>query len=702
MLSGLSHDPLQRDMFTALMVGGAICIPDPEEMASPGWLAEWMRQERVTVTHLTPAMGQVLTNIDEAGIKTAVAKMPDLRFAFFVGDKLAWIDVDRLRRLAPNVTCVNFYGSTETQRAVGHYTVDPAAQKEADDQERPAGKEVLPLGQGIADVQLLVLNAAGGLCGVAETGEVHVRSPHLARGYLNNDALTAEQFIVNPLTRQPEDRLYKTGDLGRYREDGNVEFLGRNDHQIKVRGFRIEPGEIESALVRHPGLGQAVVLALAEDQQGNHRLVCYFTSSSVQVPTVSDLRRFLKTDLPDYMIPVIFVMLDELPLTPNGKIDRRALPDPGEAGLKLTDQYIAPRNELERTIAEVWAKVLSVERVGIHDNFFELGGHSLAATRLIAQLQQALEIELPLRSLFEESTVAGLARHIERDERGRGSRFIKNVSGWESLVPMQPSGSRPPLFLVSGAHAEEEEFLRYLSNLIPHLGLDQPVYGFQARGLDGKEEAHTTVESMARDYISELRDFQPQGPYLISGECVGGVVAYEMAQQLRQQGETVALLALMDTTRPTRAQQYYGYYRLLKFKVKNAKNHLRSARRLGLRGGLKYIADFGRRKRKLLIPMGENERRVSRIRHVEETYPRIMRRYRPKPFPGKLTLIINQEYYTRWLNLGWQDLAQGQLEIHVVPGNHVTRLTMHGKATADNLRNILEQAQQEHWPELNS
>jgi amino acid adenylation domain-containing protein len=397
-LSGLAHDPLQRDMFTPLQIGAAVCFPDPEQMGAPGWLAGWMARERVTVAHLTPAMGQLLA-------ETAVAaRMPSLRYAFFVGDVLTWFDVERLHGIAPAVTCVNFYGSTETQRAVGYYAAAPLP---------PVGaireRQVLPLGRGMQDVQLLVLNGAGQQAGVGELGEICVRSPHLARGYLGDPELTRAKFLANAFTGHSGDRMYRTGDLGRYRHDGNLRFAGRADQQVKVRGFRVEPGEIEAILGRHPAIQEAVV-TVREDVPGERWLVGYYVSRQGELST-ANLRGHLRQHLPEYMVPTAFVHLAALPLTPNRKLDRRALPPPA-LGPGENGPSSPPQNALEQEVALLWGEVLRLQGVGREDNFFERGGHSLLATRLAARIHDALHVELPLRALFEAPTVAGMAAAV--------------------------------------------------------------------------------------------------------------------------------------------------------------------------------------------------------------------------------------------------------------------------------------------------
>jgi hypothetical protein len=262
------------------------------------------------------------------------------------------------------------------------------------------------------DVQLLVLNAAGQIAGVGELGEINIRSPHLALGYLGDEALTQARFFDNPFTAEDGDRLYRMGDLGRYLPDGTVEMVGRADRQVKVRGFRIELGEIEAVLRQHHGLQEAVVLA-REDLPGQKRLVAYVVPAQEPAPISADLRGHLSARLPYYMVPSAFVTLDALPLTPNRKVDLRALPAPDELPSEIESAYTAPRNPLEEKLAGIWIDVLKVERVGIHDNFFELGGHSLLATHVFARVRDDLAVSLSIRSIFETPTVAGLASSIE-------------------------------------------------------------------------------------------------------------------------------------------------------------------------------------------------------------------------------------------------------------------------------------------------
>jgi amino acid adenylation domain-containing protein len=398
LLSGLAHDPLHRDVFTPLQLGAAVVAPDPDEIGTPGYLATWLRQAGVSIAHLTPAMGRLVT-----AVAADVAEVPSLRRAFYVGDVLTRADVAHLRRLAPGVTVINYYGSTETQRAVGYHVVG-----DGDEAARP----VVPLGRGIPGVQLLVRTASGALAGVGEVGEVWLRSPHVALGYLGDAALTAQRFVPNPWRADSGDVLYRTGDLGRYRPDGEVEPAGRADRQVQVRGFRVEPGEVEAVLAAHPDVrAAAVVPRLAVD--GGTSLVAYVVSA-VDDPAAA-LRPHLAARLPDYMVPSAFVTVDALPLTANGKLDVAALPAPPASPAAAHEP---PRTAAEQVVAEIWGEVLGKGRVGVEDDFFALGGHSLLATRVLSRVEQAFGVKLPVRALFEHPTVAALAVRLESAAAG--------------------------------------------------------------------------------------------------------------------------------------------------------------------------------------------------------------------------------------------------------------------------------------------
>ena len=393
LLSGLAHDPLLRDVFTPLWVGGELCVPDPERMGEPGWLAGWCDHEGITVAHLTPAMIRLLAIGREERALTA------LRLVCSGGEALTGEDVIRLWQVAPEALLANFYGATETPQAVGWKVVDKAVPR-------------VPLGRGIDGVDLLVLGRAGEPAGIGELGEIGVRTPYLALGYLDDPFGTAERF-----TPAVSGRLYRTGDLGRYQPDGEVVYAGRADRQVKIRGFRVEPAEIEATLDRLAEVSASAVVP--REDGGDFYLVAYVVSAPGAEPGLAGrLQPLLAARLPPSMMPAFFVELPALPLTPNGKLDRRALPAPQRQG---SEDGGRPLGLVEEGLASLWTDLLRLDRVGVHDNFFALGGHSLLATQLISRLREAFQVELPLRALFEAPTIAGLAARIELERRSATS-----------------------------------------------------------------------------------------------------------------------------------------------------------------------------------------------------------------------------------------------------------------------------------------
>ncbi len=406
MLSGLSHDPLLRDLLTPLWVGATLHVPDAERVGEPGWLAGWLVDEGVTVAHMTPAMAELVAS----GPRVRSSSIECLRWAFFGGDVLTRGAVNRFGEVAPNCKSVNFYGATETPQAMAYHVVSGGAAGR-----RSETTEVLPLGRGIDDVQVLVLNTLGVPAGVGELGEIVVRTRHLARGYLGDDALTRERFAVNPFTRDAGDRIYRTGDLGRYRPDGEVDFAGRRDAQVKVRGFRVELGEIEAALREHGGVRDAVA-ALSEATPGDRRLAAFVVPANPGGVNWAELKEFLRARLPEHSVPSAWATIEAVPLTPNGKVDRRRLPAPTLTRLLGAENN--PRTPTEELLADVWSAVLGVPRIGRDDAFFDLGGHSLLATQVLSRVRERLGVALPVRALFEAPTLAALAARVDEARRG--------------------------------------------------------------------------------------------------------------------------------------------------------------------------------------------------------------------------------------------------------------------------------------------
>ena len=414
-LSGLAHDPLLRDLFAPLSLGAAVCFPPVFETSGAGsaarpglrWeprvLRAWLAREAVTVVHWTPGLARLIAGEDG---DEPTRRLPALRRAFFGGEALTGREVRLVRRLAPGADCVNVYGTTETPQVVAWYRATCE-----EDSEEP-----IPIGRGASGAQLLVLAGAEGTAGVGELGEIAVRSPYLARGYLGQPELERARFSAAG-SLGGEARVYRTGDLGRYRPDGVVEIVGRADDQVAVRGHRVEPGEVERALLRYAAVAEAVVLpgsripAAAKMPAAAEVLWAYVVLRGGAKLDGARIREHLRRLLPEYMLPGGYVDLERLPLTVNGKLDRRALPSPRREG--AAPEHVPPATPAEGVLAALWQQVLGVERVGARDDFFDLGGHSLSAGRLVSRVRQAFGVELPLRGVFEDPTLAALARRID-------------------------------------------------------------------------------------------------------------------------------------------------------------------------------------------------------------------------------------------------------------------------------------------------
>jgi amino acid adenylation domain-containing protein len=510
-VTNVSFDIAALEVFLPLIVGARLVIAN-RGIASDGIrLLATLTDSKATIMQATPATWQLL-----------LAAGWDSNYQLKIlcgGEALAGQLANQL--LGRSNSLWNMYGPTET-------TIWSAASL------IKTFNSTVAISGAIANTQLYILDQYNQLVPVGVPGELCIGGKGLARGYFHRPDLTAEKFIPNPFSQEQGTRLYKTGDLVRYLNDGQIEYLGRLDHQIKIRGFRIEIGEVEAALSQYPNIQQAVVIA-REDIAGNKRLVAYITLNQGSVAT-GELLHFLKAKLPEYMLPSFIVPLESLPLNSNGKVDRHRLPAPDTDKIER-QSFTPPRDNLELQLAHIWEDILDVRPIGIADNFFNLGGHSLLVVRLMAQIHQQLGQKLPLTQLFQAPTIEQLANTL---------RQPTERLPWSPVVAIQPNGSKQPFFCIPGGGG----YTFYLYHLARYLGSDQPFYGLQARGLDGEQEPHTTIEAIAAYNLEALRTIQPQGPYLLGGHSFGGLVAFEMALQLQKQGEEVALLALMDTLAP--------------------------------------------------------------------------------------------------------------------------------------------------------
>ncbi|MFI2606494.1 amino acid adenylation domain-containing protein [Kitasatospora sp. NPDC018619] len=499
-----SFDAAVWELGMALLTGARAVLGDADQLLPGPSLAALVAEQGVTHLTLPPTALAVL----------APDALPEGTTLVVAGEACP---PDLVEHWSARLRMVNAYGPTESTVC-------------ASMSEPLAGRTTPPLGRPVPDTRLYVLDAALQPVPAGVEGELYIAGAGLARGYLNRPGLSAERFVADPYGA-PGSRMYRSGDLVRRRPDGTLEYLGRTDHQVKVRGFRIEPGEIEAVLAAHPSLAQAFVL-VREDRPGDRRLVGYAVARPGQAVDQAALRAHVAAALPDYMVPSAVVALDALPLTANGKVDRRALPAPDTTWLGAGRAPATPREEL---LCGLFADLLGLEKVGVDDNFFELGGHSLLASRLVAGLRELVGEDggIGVRTVFEAPTVAGLAERLDRGPA---------AESFPVLLPIRTRGSRPPLFCVHPAAGISWVY----TGLLRHLDAEQPIYGLQAPGLADPQAQPASVEELARTYLARIRAVRPEGPYALLGWSFGGSVAHAIAALLREQGEEVRLLALLD------------------------------------------------------------------------------------------------------------------------------------------------------------
>ncbi|ATB48690.1 non-ribosomal peptide synthetase [Corallococcus macrosporus] len=521
-MASFSFDVFSGDLARALGSGKTLVLCPRDWLLEPEKLYGLMRREQVDAGEFVPAVVRLLMgHLQERGLR-----LDFMRLLIVGSDTWDMREYHQLRGLCgPDTRLVSSYGLSEA-------TIDSTYFEQP---EPTPSEQIVPIGRPFANSRMYLLDAAMQPVPIGIPGELFVGGEGLARGYSGQPTLTAERFVPDPFSATPGARLYRTGDLARYMADGTLAFIGRNDTQVKLRGHRIELDEIKAKLLEHPAV-QSVELLVHEDA-GNKQLVAYLTLTARDAASADDLRQHLKKHLPPYMVPAAFVILDAFPLTPNGKVDRKALPAPVSVRRDAQEGYVAPRDDVETRLAALWEELLSVRPIGVHDNFFDQGGHSLLAVRLMVRIREQFGRALPLSVLFQNPALEQLAKALQEEAAPRP---------WSPLVTLQAGGDRPALFCVPGAGGNAV----YLRELAQSLGPTLPVHAFQARGLDGRAEPHRSVEEMAACYVAALRQVQPQGPYHLLGHSFGSWVAFEMAQQLRKQGETIAFLGILNTTVP--------------------------------------------------------------------------------------------------------------------------------------------------------
>ena len=670
-VSNVSFDAATFELWGALLHGAKLVLIQKDIALSPVEFVTQLRRHKVTTMFVTTALFNALAR----EVPDAFSTLKTVMFGGEACDPNCVRDV--LKNGAPQ-RLLHVYGPTESTTFASWHLIETV----------PEGATTIPIGRPLSNTTLYVLDRHLNPVPIGVHGELYVGGAGLAREYWRREELTAERFIQWPVAgewwldkaktdhRPPttdHQRLYKTGDIVRYLPDGSIEFIGRKDQQIKLRGFRIELGEIEAALLAHPAV-QECVLLVTEGKQHDKRLIAYFVASAATTSTTNELREFLQQRLPDFMLPAVFCRLDELPLTPNGKVDRRNLPALEDVQPQFATDSARPTDELELRLAWIWEQVLGVQLIGAHDNFFALGGHSLLAVRLFTAIEKAFGQRLPLATLFQAPTIAELAAVL----RQGGWQ-----ASWHSLVALRPNGTKPPFFCV---HAVGGNVLEY-HGLAQHLPADQPFYGLQSLGLDGNSAPLTSIAEMATAYLAELRQIQPTGPYYLSGRSFGGSVAYEMACQLHAQGETVGLLALLDTyplgwlkmCAPEEAQrQAKEFFRL------RVMHHLNNLRQLNFTDKLRYVwdkAQYKKRKYKNLVwklrtQLGRTSAHTLRsaLRNIEELNYCAVKQYVPQAYPGRVTFFCASEEVSAEENIaGWQMLAAA-VDVVRIPGDHQTMI----------------------------
>lgn len=668
--ASLNFDASALEIYPVLMRGATLILRTETMLDSVSVFFQKCQDWQVSIFFLPTAFWHECV----LAMQSENLRLPSsLRLVIFGGERVSPAHVATWKRIVGNgVQLFNVYGPTETTIVVTTTDITNAA--------TDLIREI-PIGRAISNAQTYVLDANLQIvpCGVA--GELYIGGAGLARGYLNRAELTAEKFVKNPFGEQSSARLYKTGDVVRYRYDGEIEFLGRLDSQVKVRGFRIELGEIETAISAHPALQHAVVM-VREDASRDKQIVAFCVAHDVKnSPNYTDLRDFLRERLPDYMIPTRFRVLDALPLNSNGKIDRRALLSlQTEEALCAERTVSEARDETESQLVALWQRVLDVPQVGIHDNFFELGGHSLLATRLFSQIKQEFEKSLPLSVLFQAPTIEKLAA-VLRTDAGIEKEF-------DPLVALKSSGTRPPFYIVSPGAA------LFLSNLPQHLDAEQPLFALQAYGLGDGETPLTDVREMAALYVKAIRKVQAHGPYWLGGRCFGGIVALEVALQLEALGENVAKLVIFDSASPHVMSQISG-------QKKQSRNIAYYARRISFYLDSDQIVGLfksGKSKQQLKNVMEANvqssfqagtgnlaQERFEQLKAINKI---AKLNYQPSICQADIVLIRSKEFASRPRKasyLRWAEFTSKGFESCIMPGTH------HDMFTEPNVRKLASQ-----------
>jgi amino acid adenylation domain-containing protein len=615
-------------LFCALL-NGATIFPFDFAADGPIELGRLVRRERLTMYHSVPSIFR--------RVLTGTTRFPDVRVVRLEGDRASNVDAELYRRhFGPECVLANGLGTTETGLC-RQYLIDRSTKLE---------DGILPVGYPVADMDVEVVDEDGAPVGAGEQGEIAVRSRYLALGYWRRPDLTDVAFRTTP-----DGRTYRTGDLGRMRPDGCLEYLGRKDFQLKIRGHRVEVSDVESLLIAAEGVEDAAVTSRATEN-GEAELIAYVVGGRTARIDASALRAELGRTLPGHMLPTRFVELDALPVNDSGKVDRTRLPSPERVGRPPRRRRRRPRTPLERQLTDIWQEVLNVAPLGLDDSLLDLGGDSLARAVIVARIEDETGYRVPPDGLIESTTVKQLAGVLRTNREESAS----------PLVPIEPRGSSAPLFLV---HDLNGEVGRY-SELAGRLGPDQPLWGL------GYTREHETVELMAAHYLDEIRTVQAVGPYRLGGWCFGAVVAFEIAHQLRAAGEEVTLLALMgisafDFPQLVSAAAWRRYQQTPNTLDERIRFHLAAARTMTAGRGAAYLV------RTAVRPALRAVRRPGPRPRPQAACSAAFHRYIPRTYDGRAVLILAEAEtaaYSDDPQADWCDLCSEGVDLLVVPGDH--------------------------------
>jgi len=641
----LSFDVSFQEIFSTWISGGTLVMLTEEERKDLSQIVNILKQKNIQRIFL-PFVA--LQGISEISMSSGIKDLP-LKEVITAGEQIQITPAllyffNHLK----DFTFSNHYGPSEAH-VVTSYTFGN------DTSEWPGHP---PIGKPVFNNRIYILDNNLQPVPAGVTGDLYIGGISLVRGYLNRDELTKEKFKEDPFING--ERIYKTGDLARYLENGDIEFLGRADSQIKLRGYRIELGEIENVISEFGGIKNVSVTA-KEFISGDKRLFAYIVTNDGNEIEKDSLVKFLKSKIPDYMIPQDFIFIKEMPLTGTGKVDLKALPEP-ELTSGGTAEYTEPKDPLELQLVNIWEKVLGIKKIGVNDNFFELGGHSLLAVRVFGYIEKLTGKKLALSTLFNSPTIAQLAV------------ILKNEGwepNWKSLVPVKPGGSKLPFYCVPPAGGTALHF----QDLVKYIPDDQPFYILEALGLDGKNEPHDDIKDMAAHNIKEIRTLQPEGPYLLGGRCFGGRVVFEMAQQLIRQKQQVALLAIFDTWPPftEKPQDYIPPTRDTRHYITRSFHHIKSGQ------FVKVAKNYASYRYSKLQWKLKNKIEYIFSNKLDREYKNIMLmhfktqdKYVAQKYPGKITLI-ECATFKKELREKWEQLADGGFETYVVPDtDHIT------------------------------